>query len=796
VAQVLMPFFKRADGSFKSPKVNVVQSGQSAASQPGGKTVSEPIQTPTESRGAAVRAKTTVDPTLPVAPWQSLIQFRKTEVSPNAPTAVVEPSRRRPPWMWPAIVAASMFGVVTFGVISITNSGKNGGPKTPARDEKSSKGKTPEVVVKQIPAGESAPATTRSNTPETLPTDNRGMSPNVKPRTAITNTLSMKLSLIPAGEFLMGSTGSNANADANEKPQHRVRITHPFYLGVHEVTRGQFHQFVDAIGYQTEAEKDGKGGWGWNEEAKKFEQNPRFTWQNLGFDQTDEHPVVNVSWNDAQAFITWLTRKEGKTYRLPTEAEWEYACRAGSSTRYSFGDNPAGLAAVGNIADRTAKEKYPNWTWCIAARDGFVYTAPVGRYNPNAWGLFDMHGNVWEWCSDGYAADYYKQSPLEDPRGVDGAATRVSRGGCWRDMPRLCRSAYCVWGSPGNRDHGLGFRLARNVAYEIRDLAKDATRLPNETGKPPALERSVSSPDPVPTGSVWVGTRRFVNGYVSYCELKITVRAQTQFEGEMALPRPSDGNSRFTVNVKGDINGETVKFTTEQKEHFRQEFEGKLINKQMNFQFNGTARDGQQAEGTVDLTLRDINPSESPLASKAPRVVASWFAANDRDGWDTVNEDGSRDATNGLRVECNAAACWLIASDIANEKVWGWHAPRKYLGDHSEKFGRFLAYHMLTNSSNLPATDAYVRLRGGGKEIFVDGKILGRPFPGDWKTYPIRLDSSGGWKLKTPNGHSPTARDDDIKQVLSGITDLWIKGEYADGPDEASLRYVQFGGTP
>src|SRR5262249_5278878 len=163
---------------------------------------------------------------------------------------------------------------------------------------------------------------------------------------------------------------------SDEHPQHEVRITRPFYLGVTEVTRGQFRLFVDEEGYRTEAEKDGKGGYGWNEEKKTFEQNPRYTWQSPGFEQTDEHPVVNVSWNDAQAFVGWLSRKEGETYRLPTEAEWEYACRAGTTTRYSCGDDPEGLVAVGNIADETAKVKYPDWT-TIAARDGFVYTAPV-----------------------------------------------------------------------------------------------------------------------------------------------------------------------------------------------------------------------------------------------------------------------------------------------------------------------------------------------------------------------------------------------------------------------------------
>jgi sulfatase modifying factor 1 len=276
----------------------------------------------------------------------------------------------------------------------------------------------------------------------------------------LTNSIGMKLTLIPAGEFQMGSPGDDKEAFDGEKPRHQVRITKPFYLGIHEVTRGQFRRFVDDAGYQTEAEKDGKGGWGWNEETKKYEQNPRYNWQSPGFDQTDQHPVANVSWNDAQAFIAWLSRKEAKTYRLPTEAEWEYACRAGSSTRYSFGDDPEGLATVGNVADGTAKEKYPELT-TIAARDGFVYTAPVGHYNPNAWGLYDMHGNVWEWCSDGYAADYYKQSPVEDPRGVDGAADRVGRGGSWNFVAQFARSASRNRRVPGFRFSSVGFRVAR-----------------------------------------------------------------------------------------------------------------------------------------------------------------------------------------------------------------------------------------------------------------------------------------------------------------------------------------------
>ena len=178
----------------------------------------------------------------------------------------------------------------------------------------------------------------------------------------------MRLALIPAGEFLMGSDESDTDAyddefvdkAAGKMQKHRVRITRPFYLGVTEVTRGQFRRFVDEAGYQTEAEKRARGAMVGTRRRRSSSRIPKFTWQNAGFEQTDDHPVVNVSWNDAQAFVAWLSRKEGKTYRLPTEAEWEYACRAGTTTRYFFGDDPEGMAAFGNIADGTSKEKYPN----------------------------------------------------------------------------------------------------------------------------------------------------------------------------------------------------------------------------------------------------------------------------------------------------------------------------------------------------------------------------------------------------------------------------------------------------
>jgi formylglycine-generating enzyme required for sulfatase activity len=295
----------------------------------------------------------------------------------------------------------------------------------------------------------------------------------------ITNSIGMKLVLIAAGEFKMGS-GESAEATAaffnkayaadlrkanffkDEHPQHRVRITKPFYLGAYHVMRGQFRQFVKDTGYKTDAEKGANSGaYGWNPDKKKFEFNKKYSWRNTGFEQTDEHPVVNVSWNDAVAFCKWLSRKEGKTYRLPTEAEWEYACRAGTTTRYYSGDDPETLARAGNVADATAKVKFPDWKETIEASDGYVFTSPVGSFQPNAFGLYDMHGNAWQWCMDWYGKKYYAKSPADDPIGPDSGDSRVVRGGSWNSRPNFARSSIRAGNSPDNRNFDAGFRVAR-----------------------------------------------------------------------------------------------------------------------------------------------------------------------------------------------------------------------------------------------------------------------------------------------------------------------------------------------
>ena len=301
------------------------------------------------------------------------------------------PRRRRP--LWKAIVAAAVLWLVLLGVIVIGYVANNRGQITIVR----ASGVAPKEII---------------------------------------NAIGMRLVLIPAGEFKMGSPDSDPDAVAFQKPQHRVRITRPFCLGATEVTQGQYQAVTGA--------------------------NPSH------FQGSADLPVENVSWLDAIDYCSELSRKEGLTpfyrvqgetvevpdwngtgYRLPTEAEWEYVCRAGSTTRYNFGDDAADL---GEFA----------WYSGNSQTQNVRLSHPVGQKRPNAWGLYDMHGNVEEWCWDGYEADYYSKNPSSaDPLGPSQAASRVNRGGCWRLSPQRSRSAFRSGQAPGNRSAVLGFRVAR-----------------------------------------------------------------------------------------------------------------------------------------------------------------------------------------------------------------------------------------------------------------------------------------------------------------------------------------------
>ncbi len=303
----------------------------------------------------------------------------------------------------------------------------------------------------------------------------------------IENSLGMKFVRVPAGEFLMGSDESpDALAQDypryerkrfvelfDEAPVHRVRITRPFFLGQYEVTVGQFRKFVEASGYTPESIADGTGGYGYNADydpaktrrGDAFEgRSPKYSWHNPGFAQDDTHPVLNVTWNDAVALTKWLSQQEGKTYRLPTEAEWEYACRAGSHSRYPNGNDPQALLQIANTFDADTAKNWPRWQpYALEGHDGYPFTAPVGSFKANAMGLYDMLGNAWEWVADWYDEAYYAHSPANDPPGPADGSVRVRRGGSWHTWALYARCSYRNWNSPQTRYTLVGMRLLREV---------------------------------------------------------------------------------------------------------------------------------------------------------------------------------------------------------------------------------------------------------------------------------------------------------------------------------------------
>lgn len=276
-------------------------------------------------------------------------------------------------------------------------------------------------------------------------------------RQSTTNSIGMKQALIPAGEFMMGSTPQEIDllltqmkergvdrwylaSPPSEGPRHRVKITRPFYIDVYEVTVGQFRKFVEATSYRTDAEKDGAGGYG--RTGGKWQQKPEYSWKNIGFEQSDDQAVVNVTWNDAVAFCRWLSRKEGKPYRLPTEAEWEYACRAGSTGRYPWGEDAAEM---------------DQYVWHGANSGGAPHV--VGQLKPNAFGLYDMCGNAYEYCQDFYSTEPYSQPSVADPQGPSVGTARVVRGGSSGTLAIHCRSAFRGDAGQTHRNQRDGFRV-------------------------------------------------------------------------------------------------------------------------------------------------------------------------------------------------------------------------------------------------------------------------------------------------------------------------------------------------
>ena len=282
--------------------------------------------------------------------------------------------------------------------------------------------------------------------------------------------------VIPAGEFTMGSPPSEAGRLDHEGPQRAVRIAQPFALGRNEVTFAEFERFVAEAGYKTEAERSvGKlGCFGFNfsdRTATKDDWLPGRSWREPGIDRnTDRHPVVCVSWNDATAYVRWLSRKTGKTYRLPTEAEWEYAARAGTRTARYWGDDPNQACLHENVADQSTyttgvkpSAKTRSWPSGHGCNDGRYFAAPVGSYRANGFGLYDMLGNVWEWTEDCWTASY-RGAPADGSAWLTGdCSRRLLRGGSWVSEPRYARSANRDRGLSDFRRSSIGFRIARTL---------------------------------------------------------------------------------------------------------------------------------------------------------------------------------------------------------------------------------------------------------------------------------------------------------------------------------------------
>ena len=269
---------------------------------------------------------------------------------------------------------------------------------------------------------------------------------------------------IPGGTFQMGSPESEKDRDPDDEGQHLVKVE-GFKLGKTEVTVGAFRRFVEATGYKTDAERNAggkKGCWAYDQsdKDKQWEYRDWASWRkpNLHQGNKDQHPVSCVSWNDAQAYIEWLNKNTAGGYRLPTEAEWEYAARGGTKTARYWGNDPNQACRYANVADQSAKQF--DSSQVFQCSDGYAYAASVGSFKPNKFGLYDMLGNVWEWTCSEYDKDY---GGKEKDCQTSGDAYRVYRGGSWDGVPRRVRAAFRSHDSPGDRLYDLGFRLARTL---------------------------------------------------------------------------------------------------------------------------------------------------------------------------------------------------------------------------------------------------------------------------------------------------------------------------------------------
>jgi formylglycine-generating enzyme required for sulfatase activity len=263
-----------------------------------------------------------------------------------------------------------------------------------------------------------------------------------------------ELVVIPPGSFDMGSPESEEDRFDTEGPVHRVTFSQAFSLGKTEITRAQFAIFVSDTHYDA-------GDSCWTFEDEKWEERSGRNWKNPGYHQNKNHPVSCISWNDAKAYVEWISNKTGENYGLPTESVWEYAARANSGTSLYWGDEPDLACTFANVMDTTGQALVPGVTWdAHNCSDGYAYTSPVGSFKANAFELNDMIGNVWEWTADSYYKNYIGAENDGSARQGDGV-NRVIRGGSWSSNPQFSRSASRDFNSVSYRVSSIGFRIFR-----------------------------------------------------------------------------------------------------------------------------------------------------------------------------------------------------------------------------------------------------------------------------------------------------------------------------------------------
>lgn len=251
----------------------------------------------------------------------------------------------------------------------------------------------------------------------------------------------------------------NADGQDMERPVHQVRVD-AFYMDTHEVTLEEFGRFVDATNYVTDAETH-SGSIIWN--GEDFEKTEGINWRfdaagNVHGPEDKNQPVTHLSWNDANRYAQWV----GK--RLPTEAEWEYAARGGErGDTFAWGNQPLGTEVVANVSDETYVKVVTTWPYTEGYDDGYTFAAPVGSFPSNAFGLYDMAGNAWEWCADYFDAEFYSRSPEQNPRNDVPNERRVLRGNSWDGRPGLMRASRRTSDLQSNSYADTGFRCAKDI---------------------------------------------------------------------------------------------------------------------------------------------------------------------------------------------------------------------------------------------------------------------------------------------------------------------------------------------